>query len=33
VARAVTIVEAMGVQVMTPEEVRAELQLIKRALP
>ena len=33
VARAVTIVQAMGVQVMTPEEVRAELQLIKRALP
>ena len=33
VERAVTIVEAMGVQVMTPEEVRAELQLIKRALP
>ena len=33
VARAVTIVEAMGVQVMTPEEVRAELELIKRALP
>ena len=33
VARAVTIVEAMGLQVMTPEEVRAELQLIKRALP
>ena len=33
VARAVTIVEAMGVQVMTPEEVRAELQLTKRALP
>ena len=33
VARAVTIVEAMGVQVMTPDEVRAELQLTKRALP
>ena len=32
VARAVTIVEAMGVQVMTPVEVRAELQLTKRAL-
>ena len=33
VARAVTIVEAMGVQVMTPDEVRDELQLTKRALP
>ena len=33
VARAVTIVEAMGVQAMTPDEVRAELQLTKRALP
>jgi uncharacterized protein (DUF849 family) len=33
VARAVTIVEAMGVQVMTPVEVRAELKLTKRALP
>jgi uncharacterized protein (DUF849 family) len=33
VARAVTIVEAMGVQVMTPDEVRAELKLTKRALP
>ena len=33
VARAVTIVEAMGVGIMTPEEVRAELQLTKRALP
>ena len=33
VARAVTIVEAMGVQVMTADEVRAELQLTKRALP
>ena len=33
VARAVTIVEAMGVQIMTPDEVRAELQLTKRALP
>ena len=33
VARAVTIVEAMGVHVMTPDEVRAELQLTKRALP
>ena len=33
VARAVTIVEAMGVQVMTPDEVRAELQLTKRVLP
>ena len=33
VARAVTIVEGMGVQVMTPDEVRAELQLTKRALP
>ena len=33
VTRAVTIVEAMGVQVMTPDEVRAELKLTKRALP
>jgi uncharacterized protein (DUF849 family) len=33
VARAATIVEAMGVQIMTPDEVRAELQLTKRALP
>ena len=33
VARAVTIIEAMGVQIMTPEEVRAELQLTKRTLP
>ena len=33
VARAVTIIEAMGVGIMTPEEVRAELQLTKRALP
>jgi uncharacterized protein (DUF849 family) len=33
VERAVTIIEAMGVQVMTPEAVRAELQLTKRALP
>ena len=33
VARAVTVVEAMGVQIMTPDEVRAELQLTKRALP
>ncbi len=33
VARAVTIIEAMGVQIMTPDEVRAELQLTKRALP
>ena len=33
VARAVTIVEAMGVQVMTPDEVRDELQLTKRAVP
>jgi Uncharacterized conserved protein len=32
-ARAGTIVEAMGVQGMTPEEGRAELQLTKRALP
>jgi uncharacterized protein (DUF849 family) len=29
----VTIIEAMGVRIMTPEEVRAELQLTKRALP
>ena len=33
VARAVTSVVAMGVQVMTPDEVRAELQLTKRVLP
>ena len=33
VARAVTIVEAMGIQVMTPDEVRDELKLTKRALP
>ncbi|MEK9542111.1 MAG: 3-keto-5-aminohexanoate cleavage protein, partial [Luminiphilus sp.] len=33
VERAVTIIEAMGVQVMTPDEVRTELQLTKRALP
>ena len=33
VARAVTIAEAMGAQIMTPDEVRAELQLTKRALP
>ena len=33
VARAVTIIEAMGVQIMTPEEVRAELQLTKKTLP
>ena len=34
VARAVTIVEAMGVQVMTPDEVRAELQLTNgRTMP
>ena len=33
VARAVTIVEAMGIQVMTPVEVRDELQLTKQAFP
>ena len=33
VTRAVTIVEAMGVQLMTPEEVRTELKLTKRELP
>ena len=33
VTRAVTIIEAMGVQLMTPEEVRAELKLTKRELP
>ena len=33
VERAVTVIEAMGVQVMMPDEVRAELQLTKRALP
>ena len=33
VERAVTIIEAMGVQIMTPDEVRTELQLTKRALP
>ena len=31
--RAVTIIEAMGVQLMTPEEVRTELKLTKRELP
>jgi len=33
VERAVTIIEAMGVQVMTPAEVREELHLVKRDLP
>ncbi|MDG2135655.1 MAG: 3-keto-5-aminohexanoate cleavage protein [Luminiphilus sp.] len=33
VTRAVTIIEAMGVQPMTPEEVRTELKLTKRELP
>ena len=33
VTRAVTIIEAMGVQLMTPEEVRTELKLTKRELP
>ena len=33
VERAVTIIEAMGVGIMKPEEVRTELQLTKRALP
>jgi uncharacterized protein (DUF849 family) len=33
VEHAVTIIEAMGVRIMTPEEVRAELQLTKRARP
>ena len=33
VGRAVTIIEAMGVQVMSPAEVREELNLVKRDLP
>jgi uncharacterized protein (DUF849 family) len=33
VTQAVTIIEAMGVQLMTPEEVRTELKLTKRELP
>ena len=33
VTRAVTIIEAMGIQLMTPEEVRTELKLTKRELP
>ena len=33
VARAASIIDAMGVEIMTPEEVRAELSLAKRDLP
>ena len=33
VERAGTIIEAMGLQLMTPEEVRKELHLIKRLVP
>ena len=33
VEQAVTIIETMGVRIMTPDEVRAELQLTKRAMP
>ena len=33
VARAASIIDAMGVEIMTPEEVRAELNLTKRDLP
>ena len=33
VARAVSIIDAMGVEIMTPDEVRAELNLTKRDLP
>ena len=33
VARAASIIDAMGVEIMTPEEVRAELSLTKRDLP
>lgn len=33
VARAASIIDAMGVEIMTPDEVRAELNLTKRDLP
>ena len=33
VARAASIIDAMGVEIITPEEVRAELNLTKRDLP
>ena len=33
VERAGTIIEGMGLQLMTPEEVRKELHLIKRLVP
>lgn len=33
VARAASIIDAMGVEIMTPDEVRAELNLTKRELP
>ena len=33
VARAASIIDAMGVEIMTPDEVRAELSLAKRDLP
>ena len=33
VARAASIIDAMGVEIMTPEEVRVELNLTKRDLP
>ena len=33
VAQAASIIDAMGVEIMTPEEVRAELNLTKRDLP
>jgi uncharacterized protein (DUF849 family) len=33
VARAASIIDAMGVEIMTPGEVRAELNLTKRDLP
>ena len=33
VARAASIIDAMGVEIMTPDEVRAELSLAKRELP
>ena len=33
VARAASIIDAMGVEIMTPEEVRGELNLTKRDLP
>jgi uncharacterized protein (DUF849 family) len=33
VERAATIIRAMGVEIMTPAEVRSELNLTVRALP